>query len=478
MRLRLCRLRLCLRWRRQVSFKMGLFDTFRSKHTYSPGLWAYRVEETEGSARVHLRVEADDCGLLLINANRAVHLNPTATYMTWLHLEGHSETQALKNVARRYRVKRDQIAEDYRQTVRRVRSLMLSDGACPIHDLELVIEAPLSNQPSAPYRMDLALTYRCNENCSHCYNARPRNHPEIETTDWQQIIDRLWAIGIPHICFTGGEATLREDLPELISHAESLGQITGLLTNGRRLAHYGYAQNLKAAGLDHVQITLESARSEVHDGLVRANGAWEDTVAGIRNALELGLFVMTNTTLLQANAYHIGETIDFLAQLGVPTIGCNALIYSGKGEKVGTGIPEEDLAPLLERVQEKTSLNGQRLIWYTPTQYCHFDPVHMQLGVKSCTAAQYNMCVEPDGNVIPCQSFYEPVGNMLQDPWESIWDHDLARWLRERKYMPEACHKCAVVEECGGGCPLTLLNQDQQPIDFSEYALSQIQMRG
>lgn len=444
-----------------------------------PGLWSYKVAGENGHARVHLRVDTDGTGLMLINANRAVHLNPTATYMTWLNLEGQSEEQALRRLSRSFRVEKTKLAEDYRNTVERLRSLVLSDGACPIHDLELEIDAPLSNQPSAPYRMDLALTYRCNENCSHCYNARPRSYPELDTRSWEKIIGQLWDVGIPHICFTGGEATLREDLPDLISCAEAQGQITGLLSNGRRLSDYDYAKRLRSAGLDHVQITIESARSEVHDRMVRANGAWQDTVAGIRNALDLGLYVMTNTTLLQANADHIDETIAFLADLGVPTIGCNALIYSGKGKDVGTGIPEERLAPLLDVVKEITQKNGQRLIWYTPTQYCHFDPVQMQLGVKACTAAQYNMCIEPDGNVIPCQSFYEPLGNLLADPWDAIWNHELALWLRERKYVPDSCHGCAILEECGGGCPLTLLNQDRQhPLSFSDYALSQIQMRG
>jgi radical SAM protein with 4Fe4S-binding SPASM domain len=294
-----------------------------------------------------------------------------------------------------------------------------------------------------------------------------------------RIIDQLWDIGIPHICFTGGEATLRDDLPQLITHAEGRGQITGLLTNGRRLSNYDYAKDLKSAGLDHVQITIESARPEIHDQMVRAPGAWQDTVSGIRNALELGLFVMTNTTLLDANADHIKETIDFLADLGVPTIGCNALIYSGKGKEVGTGIPEEDLSPLLDVVKQSTEKNEQRLIWYTPTQYCHFDPVQMHLGVKACTAAQYNMCVEPDGNVIPCQSFYETLGNMLVDPWSSIWEHELALWLRERRYIPDSCQGCAIIAECSGGCPLTLINQeDQETINFHNLALSQLQTRG
>jgi radical SAM protein with 4Fe4S-binding SPASM domain len=132
------------------------------------------------------------------------------------------------------------------------------------------------------------------------------------------------------------------------------------------------------------------------------------------------------------------------------------LIYSGQGVNVGTGLPEEDLGPLLEQARQITTQNGQRLIWYTPTQYCHFDPVQMELGVKGCTAALYNMCVEPDGKVIPCQSYYHPLGNLLSDPWEAIWNHPLAESIRLRRYIPDKCNTCAFLTECGGGCPLQL----------------------
>jgi radical SAM protein with 4Fe4S-binding SPASM domain len=307
--------------------------------------------------------------------------------------------------------------------------------------------------------MDLALTYRCNNACSHCYNARSRSYPELETEEWFEILDHLWEIGIPHICFTGGEATLREDLPELILHASQLGQITGLLTNGRRLSDQAYVERLIISGLDHVQITLESHDPDVHAQMVQSQSAFPQTVKGIQNVLAAGLYVMTNTTLLKQNSEDFEQTLEFLAELGVPTVGCNALIYAGAGETVGTGLPEKDLDRLLLMAREMTDRNNQRLIWYTPTQYCHFDPVQFELGVKACTAAMYNMCIEPNGDVIPCQSFYQSVGNIREDPWERIWNHDLSLWLRERKYVPEACHDCAVLKECGGGCPLTLLQQ-------------------
>ena len=50
--------------------------------------------------------------------------------------------------------------------------LVRPDGACPIHELELETIMPFSARPTAPYRLDLALTYRCNNDCAHCYNVR------------------------------------------------------------------------------------------------------------------------------------------------------------------------------------------------------------------------------------------------------------------------------------------------------------------
>lgn len=423
----------------------------------APGLYAFERQGADGArVRAHLRVHDDGSGLLLVNADRALHLNRTAAWMALLALEGTAERQAAARIARAYRVRRATALADFRATRDQVEALLDPRGPCPIHDLALEVRAPFSSTPAAPYRMDLALTYRCNNDCPHCYNARPRTHPELDTEAWRRMLDLLWDVGVPHICFTGGEATLRGDLPDLVAHAEARGQITGLLTNGRRLADRGYTNALRAAGLDHVQVTLESHAAEVHDGMVAARGAWSQTVRGVRNALETGLYVMTNTTLLAENAGMVLETLDFLAELGVPTVGLNALIYAGRGATVGTGLPESALGPLLEQVRERTDRAGQRLIWYTPTQYCHFDPVQMELGVKGCTAARYNMCVEPDGAVLPCQSYYRPLGNLRTDPWPSIWNHDLARWLRERRYVPAGCAACPVLAECGGGCPLTL----------------------
>jgi len=428
-----------------------------------PGLRSYEVTWDGGRAQVHLRTEEDGQALLLVNADRAVRLNPTAALMAWLVLEKVAESRACDWLQRRFRVDPGLLRRDFAQVTGQINGLMHPDEQCLIHDLDLEIHPPFDRPPCAPYRMDLAITYRCNNDCPHCYNARARTFPELSTGEWFEILEKMWNVGVPHICFTGGEATLRDDLPDLIRRSKDLGQVTGLLTNGRRLSDRGYTDGLVEAGLDHIQFTLESRTPDIHDRMVARRGAWKQTVAGVRNALDAGLFVMTNTTLLAENRADVGATIDFLAELGVPTVGFNALIYSGHGASVGTGLPESALEPLLEVARDRTERHGMRLIWYTPTQYCHFDPVQMELGVKGCTAAAYNMCVEPDGSVIPCQSYYEAIGNILTDSWDSIWNHELAQWLRERRYAPDVCQACPVLSECGGGCPLSL--KQQMPAD-------------
>ncbi len=420
----------------------------------SARLYHYLREDEHEKSRIHLRIDPDGSGTLIVNANRIMHLNPTAALMAYLILEGRKEQEIIQTIKHQYRVSTSQAGSDLSTFNLQLDNLIRPDGACPVHELDLESIMPFSARPSAPYRMDLAVTYRCNNDCAHCYNARERNFPELTTEQWFKIMDQLWALGVPHIIFTGGEATLRNDLPALIQHAESNGQITGLNTNARRLSDEKYVQTLVDAGLDHVQVTVESCDESIHDEMMRSKGAFKQTIQGLKNALNSKLYVMTNTTMLRNNVHKIPETLDFLAAIGVPTIGLNALIYSGNGLTVGTGLRESELQPILDVATQKTAARGQRLIWYTPTQYCQFDPTASNLGVKGCTAALYSMCIESNGDVLPCQSYYQPLGNMLTDSWDSIWNHKLSTKLRDRQGLPSKCEGCPVVSECGGGCPL------------------------
>jgi radical SAM protein with 4Fe4S-binding SPASM domain len=312
--------------------------------------------------------------------------------------------------------------------------------------------------------MDLAVTFRCQNDCVHCYAGGPHETPELTTAQWKSVIDKLSDIGVFIVTFTGGEPTLREDLPELLLYAQNKGIVTGLISNGRRLKDKAYVEVLEKSGLDFVQITLESHKPAVHDQMTNQKGSWKETVAGIKNAVQSQIYVSTNTTLSKHNAADFLTTIDFIKGLDVDAFGCNSLIYSGKAPEASEefALSTEELKTLLPQIRTKAHMLGLKFLWYTPTQYCNFDPVQLGLGVKSCTAAMINACVGPNGDVYPCQSYFESIGNILTEPWEKIWHHPLAEKLRGRGYVEKKCGDCTQLQVCGGGCPLELQNKEHQ----------------
>jgi radical SAM protein with 4Fe4S-binding SPASM domain len=425
----------------------------------APGLRTYRVERHGGLTRLHLRVDPDGTGMLFVDVTDAVHLSETAVVMAHLALEGMRESEAIARLLRRYRgVSRGELRAHYRKLRQVIETLSDPRAGCRSCLVDLPRQPLFSTRAKAPYKVDVALTYACNNKCPHCYNDPERfDLASLATADWKRVIDALAEVGVPHLIFTGGEATLHPGLPELIAHADGYGQIVGLNTNGRRITHRPYMQELRDAGLDHVQVTLESHRADIHDAMVGAR-AFHQTVKGVETALEAGVHVITNTTLTKVSAPEAEETVRFLHRLGLTTFAMNGMIYSGGGSATPDAIPQDELPALLVRVRDTAEELGMRFLWYTVTEYCEMSPVELEIGAKRCNAGEYSMCVEPNGDVLPCQSYYVSAGNLLRDPWEQIWKGELFRSFRDREDdpswagLPEKCWECPDLPLCGGGC--------------------------
>jgi len=418
----------------------------------APGLYHYYNTKKFAARRLHLRVERDGSAILMVDAYRVVHLNATAAAMVKYFLDDFPREESLRRLATAFRVSRAQAGRDMKSVLEKIDLLVNRADVCPLTYFGIDKIEAFQTPVSAPYRMDLALTYRCNIDCAHCYNQR-RESAELSTGEWRKAMRTLWEHGVPHFDFTGGEPTLRDDLVELVTFAEDLGAITGLLTNGVRLADKDFVRRLKQAGLDYVQVTLESARADIHNRMVQAD-TFALTVQGIRNALAAGIHVLTNTTITAANRESIEEIVPFLKALGTNSFAVNSIIRAGRSRRVDRGLSEDELLPLLRRLQRLAEDNDMKFTWYTPTQYCRLNPVEHDLGVKQCTAGKYNLAVEPDGTVIPCQSFFRPLGNILDDPFEKIYDHDFLAALRRRDWAMDKCRTCEWLPACGGGCPL------------------------
>jgi len=424
----------------------------------SQGRFTYRGRGDFTGLALQLRVEPDGQGLLVINANTVLYLNKTAAAHAYFFVQGMTTDEAVKKIRRMYRVDEKTARNDYEKLIYTVSTLAQTEEVCPISFLDVKRVEPFTQEFSAPLRVDLALTFRCQNNCVHCYAGGPHETSELTTEQWKEVIDRLHQVGVFILTFTGGEPTLREDLPELLLHAQNKGMVTGLITNGRRLKDKTYVDTLEKTGLDFIQVTLESRKPKIHDLMTATKGSWKETVAGIRNIIPTKIYATTNTTLSKYNASNFLETIDFIKELGVAAFGCNSLIYSGKANAISEEfvLPLETLRELLPKINDKANQLGLKFLWYTPTQYCRLDPVQLGLGVKSCTAAMINMCVGPNGDVYPCQSYFESLGKILKDDWQEIWNHPLALRIRKREFVEPKCKDCLQLQICGGGCPLEL----------------------
>ena len=307
-----------------------------------------------------------------------------------------------------------------------------------------------ADKMSAPHRMDLMVSamtrggaWHCNQKCLHCYAAgQPMGESrELTTAEWKDVLARLCAANIPQVTFTGGEPTLRGDLVELVDAAQWF--VTRLNTNGRLLTPQ-LCRALAEASLDSVQVTLYAADAEAHNALVGAPG-FDETVRGIRNAVDAGLIVSVNTPLCSLNRDY-AATLRFAAALGVRYATCSGLIPSGGAEGAesrATRLSAEELTEILQSAVAAAHELSMELDFTSPGWLK--EETLRSLGltlVPSCGACLSNMAVAPDGTVIPCQSWLggTALGNILTDDWPAIWDGEACRAIRAKSAKME--HIC------------------------------------
>lgn len=301
----------------------------------------------------------------------------------------------------------------------------------------------------APHRMDLLVSamtkdgsWHCNQKCVHCYAAGQAlaEEKELDTAEWKRIIDKCRKAGIPQITFTGGEPTMREDLTELIDYSKWF--VTRLNTNGIKLTK-DYCRELKKASLDSMQITFYSCDEEIHNKLVGAN-RYQNTVLGIENAIAEGLNISINTPLCTLNRDY-AKTLEFLKEKGVRYVTCSGLITTGnatEAESVSLQLSGEQIQEILKEAVGYCHRNGMEISFTSPGWIPEEFFKEYGLMTPNCGACLSNMAITPSGNVVPCQSDLsgEPLGNMLADSWESIWNSE--RCQKKRAYSAKMLGEC------------------------------------
>jgi len=312
-----------------------------------------------------------------------------------------------------------------------------------------------------PVLSEVALTYRCNLRCRFCYagcgchGAAPSDGREMSTAEVVRVFHVLrHDAQVPSVSFTGGEPLLRDDVVELTTRAVGAGLRVNLITNGTRLGGGDLAVRLRDAGLSSAQVSLEGPTVGIHEALTGVPGSFAATLAGLAALRGAGVHVHTNTTISAVNAAHPAELVWFVAGLGLTRLSMNMVIPAGTAGDGALQVSYGQIGGLVENVRQAAREAGVEFLWYSPTPLCLFNPLAAGLGNKSCAACDGLLSVSPSGDVLPCSSYPEPVGNLLREPFVEIWNAARARFFRAKSFAPAECGGCEDFAACTGACPL------------------------
>jgi pyrroloquinoline quinone biosynthesis protein E len=312
-------------------------------------------------------------------------------------------------------------------------------------------------RPGPPLWLLAELTYRCPLHCVFCYNpvdfAQTERERELDTTGWLRVLRESRALGAVQCGFSGGEPLLRDDLEELVSEAHKLGFYTNLLTSGVGLTRERAAA-LKAAGLDHIQLSFQDSTKEMNDFLSHTK-----TFALKQNVGEMlreqGWPMVMNVVIHRLNIDHIDRIIALAAELGAEYLElANSQYYSWAHLNRDHLLPTHEQLKKAEEITDawRKKLEGRMKLFFVAPDYHEGKP-------KKCMNGWGNvfLTVTPDGTALPCHTAKMLPGltfpNVRDTSMHDIWfESDGFNRYRGTGWMKDPCRTCPDKEKDLGGC--------------------------
>ncbi len=180
---------------------------------------------------------------------------------------------------------------------------------------EKILQSMYSDKTQEQKRIDIRMGYKCNNNCIFCCNEKNRINETLETEKIKDIIMKGAKNDVNKIVFTGGEPTIRKDLPELISLASGIGyNIIQVITNGRMLSYESYLEKLIDNGLTNICISIPAIEEKEFEYLTRAKGSYKQVMQAIENIKKTNLVMQTITPITKRNYKKLPEIAEFLTK--------------------------------------------------------------------------------------------------------------------------------------------------------------------
>src|SRR3954469_16810619 len=313
--------------------------------------------------------------------------------------------------------------------------------------------------PPRPYTLVAELSYRCPLRCPYCSNpldiGADRYRAELEGEHWMRVFHEARALGVLQLALTGGEPMLRRDLDELVAAGCDAGLYSTLVT-GATLFTRERAERLKEAGLDHVQVSIQSPDPAENDRIA-GNRSFEKKIEAARAARELGFPLTINCVLHRQNLDRIEEILRLTEELDAQRLELANTQYYG-----WAGVNQQALSPTREQLEagEAAVKRFRKRVGPRITVLWVLPDYHEDLP-KPCMGgwARTTMVIAPNGDALPCQAATTipdlEIPNVRDRPLDWIWhESDAFTRFRGTEWMQEPCRSCPLgrQEEDWGGC--------------------------
>ncbi|WP_455217671.1 heme d1 biosynthesis radical SAM protein NirJ [Kaarinaea lacus] len=319
------------------------------------------------------------------------------------------------------------------------------------------------------------LIRRCNLTCKHCYSiSADRDFPgELTTAEVFHVMDDLRAFGVPVLILSGGEPLLRDDIFDISRRAKEMGFYVGLSSNGT-LIDESNIDAIAEIGYNYVGISIDGIR-ETHDRFRRKQGAFDESMRGIRLCRDAGIKVGMRFTLTMDNANELPQLLDIMEEEQVDKFYLSHLNYAGRGNKnrkddvyhqltrdamdllFQTCWKDVEAGRTREFVTGNNDADGVYLMYWVarnfPQQLSHMHNVLRQWGGNSSGVNIAN--IDNLGNVHPDTFWWDyALGNVKQRPFSEIWQDTSDPLMAGLKAHPRPlkgrCAECRHREICGG----------------------------
>jgi pyrroloquinoline quinone biosynthesis protein E len=318
-----------------------------------------------------------------------------------------------------------------------------------------------SNSPSEPPRAGPPLwllaevTYRCPLHCVYCSNPLDfaKVEDELSTADWKRVLREARALGAVQLGFSGGEPLMRDDLADLVAEADGLGFYTNLITSGAGL-NEARIDELKTAGLDHIQLSFQDSTKEVNDFL-SSTRTFDLKVKVAKLVKQHGYPMVLNVVLSRLNIDHVDKIIEMAVALDADFLElANTQYYGWAYLNRDHLLPSRAQVERAERVTNayRAKLGGRMKMFFVVPDYYADRPKPCMNGWGSVF-----LNIAPDGLALPCQAARMLPGlafpNVREASVREIWyDSPAFNAYRGEAWMREPCRSCPERSKDFGGC--------------------------